>query len=152
MELGNSGKQVSPRRANMQANRRRDSKPELALRSLLHRAGYRYRCDYRLQFGTEAVRPDIVFTKSRIAVFVDGCFWHSCPSHGSNPRTNTDYWGPKLARNRERDARNLEVLEGAGWLVVRVWEHDDLGAAVCRISDAIAERAATCEGSAAPDR
>lgn len=136
----------------MQANRRRDSKPELALRSSLHAAGYRYRCDFRLTFGTESVRPDIVFTKRRIAVFVDGCFWHSCPLHGASPRTNTDYWGPKLARNRERDLRNVRVLEDAGWTVVRVWEHEAIQVAHDRVSNAIAARAATCEESAVRDR
>lgn len=136
----------------MQANRRRDSKPELALRSMLHAAGYRYRCDLRLVFGTESVRPDIVFTKRRVAVFVDGCFWHSCPLHGTNPRTNTDYWGPKLARNRERDLRNVRVLENAGWAVVRVWEHEDVEVAYHRVSDAVEARRATCGESAARDR
>lgn len=132
----------SPRRRNMQANRRRDSAPEIALRSLLHAAGYRYRCDFRLKFGTEAVRPDIVFTRRRVAVFVDGCFWHSCPIHGSEPRTNTQYWGPKLERNRERDARNSRVLEDSGWVVVRVWEHEDPANAFIRVVDAVGARAA----------
>ena len=130
----------SPRRKNMQANRRRDSKPEVALRSRLHAAGYRYRCDFRLRFGTEAVRPDIVFTKRHVAVFVDGCFWHSCPTHGSEPRTNVNYWVPKLARNRERDIRNQRVLEDAGWSVVRVWEHEDPSDAFERVAAAVQQR------------
>lgn len=136
----------------MQANRRRDSGPERALRSLLHAAGYRYRCDLRLKFGSDAVRPDIVFTKRRIAVFVDGCFWHSCPIHGSSPRANADYWGPKLARNRERDARNVEVLGQAGWIVIRVWEHEDPAAAFDRVASAVGYRGATCTEPAAPER
>ncbi|KAA9151697.1 very short patch repair endonuclease [Microbacterium lushaniae] len=126
---------ASPRRRNMQANRRRDSGPEIALRSLLHAAGYRYRCDLRLKFGIEAVRPDIVFTRRHVAVFVDGCFWHSCPLHGSEPRTNKDYWAPKLARNRERDARDTRVLEERGWSVVRVWEHERAADAFDRVLD-----------------
>lgn len=116
--------EINPRRNNMRANRRRDSKPELALRSLLFASGFRYRCDLRLDFGSDRVRPDIVFTKRKVAVFVDGCFWHSCPLHGGSPRANIGYWGPKLARNRERDAENNAVLKKAGWLVVRVWEHE----------------------------
>ncbi|PPH29838.1 very short patch repair endonuclease [Rathayibacter sp. AY1F9] len=101
----------NPRRRNMQANRRKDTKPELAVRALLHAAGLRYRCDLRLKTGERAVRPDIVFTRRKVAVFVDGCFWHSCPEHGAAPRKNTNYWNPKLARNRGRDAENTAALE-----------------------------------------
>lgn len=111
------------RRRNMQAIRRRDTKPELAVRSLLHARGLRYRCDLRLEIGERSVRPDIVFTKRKVAVFIDGCFWHSCPDHGNPPQNNTDYWIPKLQRNRERDIESTAALEAAGWLVVRAWEH-----------------------------
>lgn len=108
----------------MKANRRRDTKPELALRRLLHAAGYRYRVDYRIDLpGGSRVRPDIVFTKRKVAVFVDGCFWHGCPEHGVAPKTNQAYWGPKLERNIERDRRTGEHLEAAGWRVIRIWEH-----------------------------
>jgi DNA mismatch endonuclease (patch repair protein) len=69
------------------------------------------------------VRPDIVFTRKRIAVFVDGCFWHCCPLHGSHPAVHQAYWSPKLARNVERDTRNTQLLEDAGWTVLRIWEH-----------------------------
>lgn len=111
--------------ATMKANRRRDTKPELALRRLLHAAGYRYRVDYRIDLpGGSRVRPDIVFTKRKVAVFVDGCFWHGCPEHGTRPKTNQGYWGPKLARNVERDRHNTQHLESAGWTVVHVWEHE----------------------------
>ena len=82
----------------MQANRRRDTKPELALRSELHRLGYRFRKDYRLQLEGLRVRPDVAFTLARVAVFVDGCFWHGCPEHGHEPRVKAWYWGPKLQR------------------------------------------------------
>lgn len=110
----------------MQANRRRDTKPELALRSALHRAGLRYRCDLRIDLpGGKRVRPDVVFTLRRIAVFVDGCFWHSCPEHGRAPSSNTGYWSPKLARNRERDRENSALLRAAGWTVIRLWEHEE---------------------------
>ena len=83
----------------MRAIRRSDTKPELALRRALHGRGYRYRKDLRLDLdGGARVRPDIVFTARRVAVFVDGCFWHCCPEHGSKPAVNTGYWNPKLRR------------------------------------------------------
>lgn len=121
----------------MQANRRRDSAPELALRSALHRAGFRYRCDFRIDLPGGRVRPDIVFTRKRVAVFVDGCFWHCCPEHGSKPSVNQSYWSPKLARNVERDARNTAWLTEAGWTVVRIWEHEDITSAMEQITAAL---------------
>lgn len=111
------------RRRNMQANRRRDTGPEIAIRSLLHASGFRYRCDLRLDLQDARVRPDIVFTRHKVAIFVDGCFWHSCPEHGRDPETNSSYWSPKLRGNRERDVRNTSALQAAGWTVVRIWEH-----------------------------
>jgi len=88
----------------MRANRRTDTKPEMALRRALHRQGYRFRKDYRLDLaGGTRVRPDIAFTARRVAVFVDGCFWHACPEHGTRPANNVWYWEPKLRRNVERD-------------------------------------------------
>jgi DNA mismatch endonuclease (patch repair protein) len=127
----------SGRRRNMQANRRRDTKPELALRSALHRAGFRYRVDYRIDLPGGRVRPDIVFTRKRIAVFVDGCFWHCCPEHGSRPSINQSYWSPKLARNVERDARNTKLLREADWTVVRIWEHESVPSALTRVTEAV---------------
>lgn len=106
----------------MQANRRRDTKPELAVRRLLHAGGFRYRVDYRLAPPLRT-RADIVFTKRRIAVFIDGCFWHSCPDHATRPKRNSDYWGPKLARNAERDRQTDAALKALGWTVLRFWEH-----------------------------
>lgn len=125
------------RRRNMQANRRRDTGPEKALRSVLHSAGYRYRCDYRIEIEGAHIRPDIVFTRRRVAVFVDGCFWHVCPEHGRPPKINESYWSPKLQRNRERDLRNTTTLESAGWVVVRVWEHEAIPAALERVARAV---------------
>jgi DNA mismatch endonuclease (patch repair protein) len=118
------------RRRNMQAIRRRDTRPELALRRALHAAGYRYRCDYRIDVVGGRARPDIAFTRAKVAVFVDGCFWHSCPEHGRTPQANPDYWAPKLERNRDRDRANTRALEAAGWLVLRIWEHTDVSDAV----------------------
>ncbi|WP_342215945.1 very short patch repair endonuclease [Nocardia brasiliensis] len=118
------------RSRNMQANRRTDTKPEIALRSALHRRGYRYRKDHRLVAGTTKIRPDVVFTARKVAVFVDGCFWHSCPLHGREPTTNEWYWTPKLRRNVERDRAADAALTSAGWTVVRLWEHEPLETAV----------------------
>lgn len=117
----------------MQANRRRDTNPELALRRALHAAGYRYRVDLRLDLGGVTARPDIVFTKRKLAVFVDGCFWHSCPEHGRVPTTNFEYWKPKLASNQARDRRDEFALRDAGWQVVRIWEHEATDAALALV-------------------
>ena len=122
----------------MRANRRSDTKPELALRRALHKQGYRYRKDYRLDLTGARVRPDIAFTARRVAVFVDGCFWHCCPEHGTQPAANTWYWEPKLARNVTRDRAADLALEAAGWRVVRVWEHESLEAAVAAVVAALA--------------
>jgi DNA mismatch endonuclease, patch repair protein len=115
----------------MQANRRADTKPEIALRRALHARGYRYRKDLRVDLpGGVRVRPDIVFTARKVAVFVDGCFWHVCPQHGRQPASNEWYWTPKLRRNMERDEIADEALKAAGWKVVRLWEHESLSSAV----------------------
>ena len=122
----------------MRANRRTDTKPELALRHALHQLGYRYRKDYRLDLdGGRRVRPDIAFTARKVAVFVDGCFWHACPEHGSKPRDNEWYWGPKLLRNVERDRANDTALILAGWSVVRLWEHVPLDEAIATVVTAL---------------
>lgn len=120
------------RRRVMQANRSRDTAPELALRRLIHAEGLRYRVAARPLVSLRRT-ADLVFRPARVAVFVDGCFWHACPEHGTQPATNTDYWLPKLARNVERDRQTDQLLHEAGWLSIRVWEHDDPGAAARRI-------------------
>jgi DNA mismatch endonuclease (patch repair protein) len=126
------------RSRNMRANRRSNTKPEVALRSALHRLGYRYRKDHRLDLPAGVrVRPDIVFTRCKVAVFVDGCFWHVCPEHGREPTRNEWYWTPKLRRNVERDHLANEALAQAGWQVVRVWEHEDVQSAVGRVQAVI---------------
>ena len=127
------------RAANMRAIRRTDTKPELALRRALHRMGYRFRKDYRLDLDAgKRVRPDIAFTARKVAVFVDGCFWHACPDHGSQPSVNQGYWTPKLARNVERDRAADSALGLAGWRVVRLWEHIPLDDAVAAVVTALA--------------
>jgi DNA mismatch endonuclease (patch repair protein) len=121
----------------MRSNRRADTKPELALRAALHAMGYRYRKDFRLDLPLRRVRPDIAFTSRRVAVFVDGCFWHACPDHGSKPKNNDWYWSPKLVRNVERDRAADEALTQAGWTVVRLWEHVPLTDAVAAVVTAV---------------
>lgn len=101
---------------------RRDTRPEIELRSELHRRGFRFRVDRRPEPGIR-VRADIVFAKARVAVFVDGCFWHVCPDHQTWPRSNRDWWRAKLQANVARDRRADAALGEAGWEVVRVWEH-----------------------------
>jgi DNA mismatch endonuclease (patch repair protein) len=133
----------------MRAIRRTGTKPELALRSALHRQGYRFRKDYRLDLADGArVRPDIAFTARRVAVFVDGCFWHVCPEHGRDPAVNEWYWAPKLRRNIERDRAADAALAAAGWQVVRVWEHEPLDAAIAAVVTVLGGRLARRE---APD-
>jgi len=132
----------------MKANRRTDTKPELALRHALHRLGYRYRKDYRLDLvGGRRVRPDIVFTARKLAVFVDGCFWHACPEHGSKPKNNEWYWSPKLVRNVERDQLNDTSLKLAGWTVVRLWEHVPVDEAVATVVSALTAAGAVTKAS-----
>jgi DNA mismatch endonuclease (patch repair protein) len=123
----------------MRSNRGRDTSPELALRRVLHAAGYRYRVDYAPGLDRRR-RADIVFTKLRVAVFVDGCFWHSCPTHGTVPKTNADYWVPKLERNQSRDAETTRALETDGWTVIRIWEHESVASASSRVIDAVNEK------------
>ena len=135
----------------MRANRRTDTKPELALRQALHRLGYRYRKDHRLDLdGGRRVRPDIAFTARKVAVFVDGCFWHACPEHGSKPRANEWYWGPKLIKNVERDRINDAALILAGWTVVRLWEHVPLDEAITTVVTALAAGEASAADAADP--
>jgi DNA mismatch endonuclease (patch repair protein) len=123
----------------MRAIRRANTKPEIALRSALHARGYRFRKDLRLDLnGGARARPDIAFTARRVAVFVDGCFWHACPEHGRDPTVNEWYWAPKLRRNVERDRAADEALAAAGWRVVRVWEHVPLADAVAAVATALA--------------
>jgi DNA mismatch endonuclease, patch repair protein len=123
----------------MEGQRRRDTKPELALRSLLWARGLRYRVDHKVLSGMRR-RADLAFLGPRVAVFVDGCFWHRCPEHGSMPRANREWWAAKLERNVERDRDTDARLAAAGWLVVRIWEHDRLDDAVTRIEQAVRAR------------
>jgi DNA mismatch endonuclease (patch repair protein) len=126
-------------RASMRANRSRDTRPELALRKAVFALGMRYRVAAR---PLPAVRrtADLVFTKAKVAVFMDGCFWHGCPEHHTVAVRNGDYWAQKVARNQARDADTDKRLEEAGWLPVRVWEHEDPSRAAKEIQAAVEER------------
>ena len=126
-------------RRSMLGNKRRDTKPELAVRRLLHASGLRYRVDMRPNSDVRT-RADIVFTRQRVAEFIDGCFWHSCPIHATRPRGNADYWLPKLARNAERDVEVAEALRSAGWTVLRFWEHQPAEEATAAIIAEIRSR------------
>ena len=109
----------------MRANRRRDTEPELRIRRLLHAEGMRFRVDLPIRLdGSRPVRPDLVFTRARLAVFVDGCFWHGCSEHKGPSKTNAHYWTPKIASNAARDRRHTRALADAGWTVLRFWEHE----------------------------
>ena len=108
----------------MSRARRRDTAPELAVRSEAHRRGLRYRVDAPLP-GMPRRRADMLFVGRRVAVFVDGCFWHSCPVHASSPAANGQWWAAKLARNEERDRHTDAHLRALGWTVLRFWEHED---------------------------
>lgn len=127
------------RRRVMQANRSRDTAPELAIRKLLHARGLRYRVSARPLPGTRRT-ADMVFRPARVAVFVDGCFWHRCPEHATDPKANADYWLPKLERNVQRDRETDALLADAGWLSVRVWEHEDPAQAAERIEHLVRAR------------
>lgn len=107
----------------MVANRSRDTKPELRVRSAVHRRGLRYRVSARPIPGLRRT-ADMVFGPAKVAVFIDGCFWHGCPEHYVEPRTNADYWSAKIARNKGRDSDTDQRLRDAGWTVLRYWEHE----------------------------
>jgi len=121
----------------MRAIKRRDTKPEWQIRCRLHKEGRRYRVDFPIRTEAGLVRPDIAFTRARLAIFIDGCYWHGCPEHGRVPKVNADYWKPKLARNTERDRITSAALEEGGWSVLRFWEHEDPEAVVQEIASAL---------------
>jgi DNA mismatch endonuclease (patch repair protein) len=110
-------------RRSMQSNKGRDTAPELLIRKLLHADGLRYRVNFR-PIPTLRRTADIVFTRARLAVFIDGCFWHGCLEHYQRPGTNREYWDRKVLRNRERDVETTGALTANGWHVLRVWEHE----------------------------
>ena len=152
---GSSDPTVSARMAGLA---RRDTAPEVAIRRLLHAQGLRYRVAYPVP-GLRRRSIDIAFTRRKVAVFVDGCFWHGCPEHGTQPRANASWWTTKLAANRARDGDTTARLVDQGWVVIRVWEHEVPGEVSMRIADRLAEGAplrgvrarSRPHGSAEPD-
>ncbi|MFE5828831.1 very short patch repair endonuclease [Streptomyces sp. NPDC056508] len=133
----------APRDANarrvMVAQRSRDTAPELALRRALHSLGFRYRVDLPI-VGMPRRRADVTFTKWRTAVFVQGCFWHACPTHLHAPRHNSEWWRQKLRGNARRDEETDAHLTLIGWLPLRIWEHETVDGAVERVAAALAAR------------
>ena len=121
--------------ARMARVRGRDTTAELRIRRELHRRGRRFFVQRKLLGDRRTV--DIVFPRARLAVFVDGCFWHSCPQHGTQSHTNSVWWAEKLERNAERDRRSTQDLINAGWAVLRIWEHEDVDKAADRIEKAL---------------
>jgi DNA mismatch endonuclease (patch repair protein) len=120
----------------MRSNRSRDTKPELALRSEVHRLGLRYRVDVR-PIPSLRRTGDLVFPRARVVVFLDGCFWHGCPEHHTVAKTNAEFWAAKVRGNRERDLATTRQLEDAGWCVVRVWEHESPRDAALHVADVV---------------
>ncbi len=108
--------------ARLKAQRTKDTALELLLRSKLHRQGLRFQL-HRIVPGTRR-KADLAFVRARVAVFVDGCFWHGCPGHGTWPKANAEWWRHKIESNRARDLSTNQLLTAAGWVVIRVWEHD----------------------------
>jgi len=123
----------------MQAAKPRDTAPEKALRSALYKKGLRFRTDEKPIKDLNR-KADIVFLRTKVAVFVDGCFWHGCPIHGTQAKANADFWREKIKRNQERDADTTKQLEAAGWNIIRVWEHEDPEKAATEICNIIDRR------------
>jgi DNA mismatch endonuclease (patch repair protein) len=123
----------------MLGNRAVGTRPETELRSVLHRRGFRFRKN-ALVLPTIRCRPDVVFPTERIAVFIDGCYWHGCSEHGSIPKRNAVYWRAKIERNQARDERNDAALSSAGWVVIRAWEHEPVQLIADRVAEAIGAR------------
>lgn len=122
----------------MQGQRTRDTAPEMAIRRIPHAMGLRYRVD-RAPVPNLRRRADIVFGPAKVAVFVDGCFWHGCPEHGTTAGANADFWAAKIEGNRERDANTDARFRDAGWTVVRVWEHTPPAEAAELVAAAVAK-------------
>lgn len=133
-----SSEQVS---RNMKNVRVRDTGPEILVRRRLFALGFRYRVNYRPKVaGIGRSSIDIAFPGKRVAVFIDGCFWHCCPEHGELPKANRKWWESKFAENKERDARVTNILKMAGWIVLRFWAHESPENVCAQIADTLSER------------
>lgn len=123
----------------MRANKGRDTKPELAVRRLLHAFGLRYRVNARPEKDLRRT-ADLLFRPSRVAVFIDGCYWHGCPEHYTAPKANGGFWADKVERNRERDSETTSVLVERGWEVLRFWEHEDPADVAANVIEVVRRR------------
>ena len=126
-------------RARMQSNKSRDTKPELALRSAVHARGLRYRVSAKPLAGVRRT-ADLVFPRAKVAVFLDGCFWHGCPEHHTVASANAKFWADKVEGNRKRDRDTDGRLAEAGWVSVRIWEHEDAVEAARRVEEVVRAR------------
>ena len=126
----------------MQSNKSRDTKPELALRSAVHALGLRYRVSAKPLAGLRRT-ADLVFPRAKVAVFLDGCFWHGCPEHHTVASANATFWAEKVRSNRARDRNTDDRLAEAGWVSVRVWEHEDPQTAARHVEEVVRARTAT---------
>lgn len=129
-------------RARMRSNKSRDTKPELALRSAVHALGLRYRVSAKPLADLRRT-ADLVFTRAKVAVFLDGCFWHGCPQHHTVASANARFWADKVEANRTRDRDTDGRLADAGWVSVRIWEHEDVAVAARRVEEMVRSRLAT---------
>ncbi len=120
----------------MRGNKGRDTSPELALRRAVHALGLRYFVSRRPLKSLRRT-ADLVFPKARVAVFLDGCFWHGCPVHHTVAKTNASFWAEKVDANRRRDAETNRLLQEAGWTALRVWEHEEVGQAAARVATVV---------------
>jgi len=123
----------------MRKQRSRNTGIELAIRQLLHAAGMRYRV-HRRPLPNLRREADIVFSSVKVAVFVDGCFWHGCPDHGTQPKSNAEWWRAKIAKNQVRGRDTTERLGAAGWVCLRIWEHEPPSLAADRILETVKQR------------
>ena len=128
-------------RRRMESARQRDTAPEVRLRLLLYGMGLRYRIDCK-PLPTLRRKADLLFRPAKGAVYVDGCFWHGCPQHATWPKQNAEFWRDKIETNRRRDADTDQQLSESGWLVIRVWEHEDAEKAAVRVAAAVREQSA----------
>ena len=126
-------------RKTMQGNRGRDTRAELAVRRLVHAAGLSYRVNARPEPDLRRT-ADLLFTRVRVAVFIDGCYWHGCPEHFSVPATNLDYWSTKISQNQARDLETTALLAARGWPVRRFWEHEPPTTVAERIAELVQAR------------
>lgn len=126
-------------RARMRSNKSRDTKPELALRSAVHARGLRYRVSAKPLAGVRRT-ADLVFPRAKVAVFLDGCFWHGCPEHHTVATANAKFWADKVEGNRKRDRDTDGRLAEAGWVSVRIWEHEDAAEAARRVEEIVRAR------------